>query len=444
MNKVKKVIIIALIVIILIIIILLSSILDIIKNEREIIKLNEDVVDTSEERIKISELVTNKIEYLNISECLTRYISEINIKKSTYYGRDENNNYTIIVDDDAINTNIYNMLSEEYINKNNITKTNVRDFVYKIEKKLYYIPIEIYVKYNSENIKSYGIYGVTEDLDYNPVMESYLILNIDETNKTFSVEQLNSLDELKNIKVENVKNISLKGNNKYKEVTGIIDEALVKEYINKYKNLALGYPQLVYDNFLDNEYKQKRFGTVEKYKEYIKENREEIKKINIKEYGIIEKLDYVQYICTDQNNRYYIFNINTIFDYKMLLDNYTVNIPSFLEKYNKANSIEKGGYNIQRCIEAINNKDYKYVYNKLEDTFKNNKYKTEESFIQEIKNNLFEVNMVESFDVENEGNIYIYDLTIKNKNNAKEEKNMRIIMQLEEGTDFVMSFSFEL
>mgnify|MGYP000081844256 CR=1 FL=1 len=42
----------------------------------------------------------------------------------------------------------------------------------------------------------------------------------------------------------------------------------------------------------------------------------------------------------------------------------------FIEKYNSANEKTKVGLNIQKVFDAINNEDYEYVYNKLDNTFK--------------------------------------------------------------------------
>lgn len=443
MNKQKKYLIIILTITIILILILLTIIVSVNKEKKEeILSQTTQELDESEEEIQKLDLLDNKKEYLKIRECLNLYISRINTKSSSYYGKDENNNYTLIVDDETINTNICNLLSEDYKIKNNININNVRDFIYNIEEHCYYVPIEIYEKYTSDTKKSYGIYGIIEDLNYKIIAESYLILNIDLNNQAFSIEQLNNLEEIRNITIENINAIPIMENNVFNDINGVINEKLIKEYIDTYKNLVLANPEIVYNKFLDNEYKQKKFGTFDKYKEYVKENKKYIEKITLKEYSILENSEYIQYIAIDNEGKHYIFNIDNIFNYTILLDNYTVDIPYFIEKYNKSNSLEKGGYNIEKCIEAINNKDYTYVYNKLYDEFKNNNYKTEESFEKVIKNKLFDTNVMKIDSTENEGDIYIYNLIIQDGTSSEKQTNMKIIMQLKEGTDFVFSFSF--
>lgn len=443
MNKQKKYLIILLSITLILILILLTIIVSVNKEKKEeIFSQNTQEIDESEEEIQKLDLVNNKKEYLSIKKCLNQYISGINTQNSIYYGRDENNNYTLIVDNETINTNIYNLLSENYKTKNNININNVRDYVYSIKGHCYYVPVDIYVKYTTDTKKSYAIYGIIEDLNYKIITESYVILNIDQNNQTFSIEQLNNIEDFENITIENINTIPIMENNVFDDIDGVINEELIKEYINTYKNLVLANPEIVYNKFLNDEYKQKKFGTFENYKEYIKENKKYIETITLKEYSILKDLEYIQYIAVDNEGKYYIFNIDNIFNYTILLDNYTVDIPYFLEKYNSANSLEKGGYNIEKCIEAINNKDYTYVYNKLYDEFKNNNYKTEESFKKVIKNKLFDTNVMKIVSTENEGNVYIYNLNIQDGTNSEKQTNMKIIMQLKEGTDFAISFSF--
>lgn len=442
MKKLEKLIISLSIIILLILIILCAMYIKELSNKPG--EWREDLTGegtTLVEDISL-DIVKEKEEYLRIKKCLEQYINELNIDSSIYYGYDDNNNYTNITDEKTINTRIYNVLSEIYIKNNSITVENIREHIYKIKEDCFYIPITIDMKAKSQNVKTYGIYGVIGTLNYNPIMESYLLLNIDESNNTFSVQQLKDENDLNTITVEKINNIEVKENNRYVE-EGIINENIIKDYILTYKRLALTYPDIVYQNYLDSNYKQMRFGTAEKYKEFIEENRDTIKRINIGKYELEEQEGYTQYIGIDQNNKYYIFNVNSVNDYKIILDNYTIDLPQFLEKYNKASQIQKVGYNIQKCIEAINNKDYSYVYSKLDETFKKKNYNTKESFEKYIKDNLFDNNVVsKDITTTQEGDIYIYNITINNEDN-NEKKEMTIIMKLLEGTDFVMSFNIK-
>ena len=119
-------------------------------------------------------------------------------------------------------------------------------------------------------------------------------------------------------------------------------------------------------------------------------------------------------------------------------------MPEFTEKYNKAREEIKVGYNIERFISAINDKDYKYAYNLLDEIYRKNNIPTLDDFEEYVRRNMYDNNKVEHQEVDKQGNNFIYEIKLKDANDENsEEKSMTIIMQLKEGTDFVMSFSME-
>ena len=127
-----------------------------------------------------------------------------------------------------------------------------------------------------------------------------------------------------------------------------------------------------------------------------------------------------------------------------MLDAYSIDLPEFIEKYKSAPVQQKVGMNIEKIISAINNKDYKYIYSKLDDTFKNSQFPTQESLKSYIESNLYNKNSIEYTEFSEEGGLYVYKTKITNKNISNSQaKNLNIIMQLGEGTNFTMSFSVE-
>ena len=159
-------------------------------------------------------------------------------------------------------------------------------------------------------------------------------------------------------------------------------------------------------------------------------------------YQINEYENYTQYVCKDQNENYYIFNETGIMDYTVILDTYTIDLPQFIEKYNNSTDAEKVLLNIQKVFEAINHGDYGYVYDKLDNEFKQNNFPTETEFENYIKQNLYENNSISYGKYKTSGDLHIYDINIKNKDDENSiTKTKNIIMRLEEGTDFVMSFN---
>ena len=62
----------------------------------------------------------------------------------------------------------------------------------------------------------------------------------------------------------------------------------------------------------------------------------QIYKLNVKKYQIENYDSYKQYICVDQDSNYYIINETNPGQYELILDIYTIDIPIYIEEYNKA------------------------------------------------------------------------------------------------------------
>lgn len=193
---------------------------------------------------------------------------------------------------------------------------------------------------------------------------------------------------------------------------------------------------------LDKDYKQAKFGNLEKFKQYIETNKTEIIGINPQQYQVTDGENNIkQYVIIDQNGRYYIVREKGVLDYSILLDTYTIDLPEFTEKYNNSTDEQKVLLNIQKFFEAINGQDYQFAYSKLDQTFKNTNFRTLAEFETYMKKNFFSKNKLAVRKAEKQGNLYLYDITISDgtgKDTATKKKNF--VMQLKEGTDFVMSF----
>ena len=99
--------------------------------------------------------------------------------------------------------------------------------------------------------------------------------------------------------------------------------------------------------------------------------------------------------------------------------------------------------NIQKVFAALNEKDYNYVYKKLADGFKQNYFNTLEEFEAFTKDNFFDKMEVEYLVYKKESeDYYSYSIRLKDKNSSN-TKDLRIIMKLQSGTDFVMSFNVD-
>lgn len=223
-----------------------------------------------------------------------------------------------------------------------------------------------------------------------------------------------------------------------------IDENQRIAYIfNDFKEKELYSMEKAY-NALDDEYKQKKYKSFSSYKDYIESNLEELKKSYVYAYKIEEYDNYTQYLISDQYDRYYIFNETSPMEYTVMLDMYTIDIQSFIKEYDSASEKNMVFLNIQKVIQALNEKDYDYVYNHLDEEFKKNNYATVKDFAEFANNKLYDRIKVKAKNYINEGAVNICDIVINDaRNNGNPEIEMQIIMKLKDDREFIMSFSIK-
>ena len=154
--------------------------------------------------------------------------------------------------------------------------------------------------------------------------------------------------------------------------------------------------------------------------------------------------NYTQYICVDSSDNYYIINESSTFNYNYMLDRYTTDLPQFVEEYEDATDTEKVGLNIEKLEEAVNEGDIKYVYNKLDDTYKKSYFNNYSDFKNYLESNLFEQNSFKYENIEKKANVYSATIIVVNKKDyTAETRKINIIMKLTDKTDFYISFSLE-
>ena len=389
-------------------------------------------------------------------------IRRVDLAKEFFMVEEVVNKYFEILDENDA-TGVYCLLNSEYARNNKITVENSLENTYKLKngfeeflaKDMYYREIS----YDSEY--QYFIYGKLLGKDYKTIEEIYIIANLDIRNNTFSImfdenvemdrltyqQEMNSLMSSNNNKFidaseQHSTSITL---NKY---NGFIpkktaDPYCLKNYLKHYVLMAVYYPEIGYE-LLDEEYRNSKFGSLEEYKEYVAKNKKDMLNTTILSYNISEKDGYEQYTIVNEANDYYIFKVTGVLEYKVITDVYTVDLEEMTTAYDKSNMQERVAINIQKVVAALNNKDYKYVYGKLSEGFKANKFPTLDSFEKYMSKNVTENVNVEFGEFMNEGETYIYNITLKgNRVSSGEPVNMQIIMQLKENRDFIMSFNIK-
>lgn len=438
-EAIKKSIIILTIGIVIIIILLIIAFLNSKKEQEEEKTIDKGNMQETQETITDKEKI-EQYDFLVVSNCVSAYLSGINQNNSSYYGRDENENYTKIVEQEQINKNAYNLLSSEYIEKNAVTLKNVYEHVPKVDQNLMFVPIDMKLK-EGENVNKYLVYGYAIDLEYNFIGYLYVIVNLDMDSKAFSIEPIDeSIYQTALIENNNIR-VPLNENNGYL-YQQLSEEYRLKQYFQNYKMMLLSNVDIAYE-FLDNDYKEKCFGNVDNFKKYINQNRDKLKAATLEGYEVKINGDYTEYVEKDVKGEYYIFNISNknAAEFKVMLNTYIIGSSDMKEEYEKASNSKKVSLNAMRFIYAINDKNYYYAYNILAESFKNRNFNTQEHFEKYVKDYFFEKNIMKEGSLKEEGQYYTYHLTIEDE--LGNTKKLTIIMQLQEGTDFVMSFNIE-
>lgn len=377
--------------------------------------------------------------YFDVNSCMNIYLNAINISNEiVYYEYDENEELSMVTDDKETKNRIYSLLSDKYIKENNITIDNLNKHIKTIKQKSIFVPLEMSMIQKDE-INSFLVYGLIEDIkDFSVIDKIFAIVNIDIENNVFSIEPIyGDYNTIKDIKIKKPENkINENTYNKYVKNETSSEEAS-KDYMNLYKRIVLGNPDIMYE-LLNKEYRDAKFETLDEFKKYVKDNKDVIIGTRLEQYKTSYKDDYIQYTCIDQYGKNYIFIETDVLKYSVFLDTYTIDLPEFIEKYQTATIQEKVALNIQKIVEAINLKDYNYVYGKLADEFKENYFKTYEDFEEYAS---------KTFDIENEliynkytetKDLATYKITLIGKTKTLTKT---IVMKLEQGTDFVMSFN---
>lgn len=427
-----------LIIVLIIIILIIMCILLLNRNEKELFNENNTIIEnTSKPEIKS---VDDNSKFFTVANCVSQYLSEINKNNDKYYAMDDDGSYKKIVEENYIKQNIYGLLSQEYIEKNNITINNLYDYIYDFNEQVMFVPINMNVL-SGTDVEKYIAYGFILNGSNELMKEIYIILNLDINNKTFSVEQINnqysSIDE---IQIDNKEIAIEKRDNNTFNYVNATHEYIIKQYLNVYKRLALSKPEVAY-NYLDEEYRIARFGNLEGYKAYVEKNRNSIFAKTVTKYKVSQEDEYKQYVCITQDDDYYIFREKSVMDYSVILDTYTIDLPEYIEKYNSSSENQKVALCIDKFIKVINDENYTLAYNMLAESFKNNYFKTQASFEEYAKQNLLGKNNVTFGSFGNEADAYYtYTVTLNNENNTNSAQKTFII-RLKTGTNFELSFN---
>ena len=445
MSKIKNIIII-LVAILVMAIIALVIVLGIENRNEENIPIANEVEAPNQEQGKTLTPVENREDYYTVKDSIGKYYSYYSIlfNAGNYYATEDEQIITQAEKDNA--QILYNMLDAEYITAKGITADNLKSNLTEIGQVTPYIN-NMYIIPETNNIDTYVVEGKIKETIEDAGQDFEVIVKLDTMNKTFSVmpqeyviEKYGNIVEEQNLDINAEQNIAQNTNNTYTE-REITEETYLKDLFAEIRNELLNDYEAAY-NHLDEEYRTQKFATLEEFSNFASGKAEEYRTMALAQYQVTEEDGYTQYLLVDQNGKYYIVNETAVMKYTTLLDTYTVDLPQFIERYNTSNNAERAGLNLQKVVDAMNNGDYEYIYNKLDETFRANNFPTLESFEQYIQNNLYTSANVEFSNYKNSGELHIFDATFTDKSNENSNAITKtFIVKLLEGTDFVMSFN---
>ena len=432
------------IIVVIIILVIVSIIIGLIIFENYSKKHDANIIDDQENYAEeVEEQTTDLTEndFYTVNNYISQYFDVLNKNNSSYFGIDDNGEEIKVVSDDEIKTEILNLLSTEYINKNNITINNVYDFVDDIEEDVNFVPIDMALKSSNSQVQQFVVSGLLENINYNIIKVKYLIVNLDIVNSTYSVEPLedNKYNNIDEVVIENqINEIEPNDSNEfsYQMVTG---EYIAQKYMDTFKRITLGNAGLGYQ-LLDEEYRNKRFGNEQNFQEYVQKNYNELLGIRCTKYLTNNYEDYEELVCQDQYQNTYVFTITGVNEYTIKLDIYTLMTDNFMNSYNSSEDKDKVLMNIDKWIQMLNSRDYKNAYNYLDETFRNNNFGSEENFENYMRQNYSSHYEFEFTNNSEDNGVFVQDVNLKDVSDENNIKTLTVIMQLKEDYNFVMSF----
>ena len=206
--------------------------------------------------------------------------------------------------------------------------------------------------------------------------------------------------------------------------------------------MLLNHTDIVYERYLDEEYRDKRFENLQELEEYVERNNEEIQSVSAEKYLIEDNNETNEYVIMDQYGNIYEFYETSTMVYKVRMDNYTIASETFITTYNSSNEQNRVMLNIDKWIKMLNNRDYSAAYEVLDETYRENTFGSQDEFESYMRQNMplhYDVNY-ESF--ETRSGVYVQTISLTDITEESEDiVNLTIIMDLLEDMDFKMSFN---
>ena len=235
--------------------------------------------------------------------------------------------------------------------------------------------------------------------------------------------------------------IPLKKMNNVFKYYRISNEAVAEKYLNYYTKLARQNPEKAF-SLIDENYRKERFKDFETYKNYSNRMSNKYDNLNIvgDSYEVLS--DSTKYILKDSENEVYTIVAKEIMNFSIQLDDYTIETDEFKKLYLSATNEAKAVTNAEKFMKMVNATDYETAYQLLDDTYRANVFPTFDLYEQSLEASFFDNNYYSITDISEQGSYYIVTLDLKDRiSSAANTKQIKIIIGLQDGTNFKMSFA---
>lgn len=407
--------------------------------------VNNTPTDTTPIEVKkdIQEVNARDIYYIikDVSKRYFEYVNEYNA--DSYYSKVEGEVKYTEEDKKALYGIVYKLLDDKYVKFNNVTDREISNILSKYKnaddfdiKKMYY---------NDEDENNTIFYLKIELIKQNKVIDDQEVIvgRLDRKNGLFGIipVELDSDKILQNNLKVSTEEIEKNVYNQY-QYKNIDDIQIVDDLLVKYKNAVLYNRKEGYE-LLDKDYREKRFGNYDTFSKYIENNIKEISSLTFTQYLVNDNQGSKQYVCKDQYENIYIFNEKAVMDCTVMLDTYTLDTDKFKERYNSSNTQYKVMMNIDKVRQMMNARDYSSMFKYLDESFRKTYFENDvDKFEDYMKYHFPSHYKFEYGDYSEDSGISIQDVTMEDMT-GKDTTNIgeKFYMQLNEGTDFVMSFN---
>lgn len=463
LSRTKKI----LIIIVVLVAILIAIIVYIAKNGKETSILNKEKDTTDNTIIQNTTVNQNVITNDNsIPEDYVEYIGdtwkELNkISKEEIKLEEDDSIYTYFLMKQCLETyynpenttKAVNIIDNEAKNFLGITENNVTEF-YSNKAGVSFCIDRIFKQRTNPEDSSQSLYVVYHRIGIgNSKSDTVVFVKIEERTVCFSVYpyeylQRNNYLSLKENDVINVNNneISPNADNGYRSNDFSVSAwGQTVELYDRYK-FDIQFDLSGLYNKLDEEYKKNKFSSYEDFISYINNKKQQELDQKPEKYLVTDKAgDIREFIMLCGNDNYYTVTAKNLVDYTMILDDYSV--LSYRQDLNYKSSLPAAQvrYCIGRVIKAINDKNYEFIYKKLNPVQKNNYYRNYDDFKNYIINEFYNVNdyVIEKMDVMVSDNVYQYLIIVTDAENedSLNYKKFFMTVKLKDDDDFYISIT---